>query len=675
MQARPPIPSRQRSGILANEPLLLAGLVILTLYFARELLAPLAFALVLNFLLAPAVTLLEKWRISRAPAVVLVILVFFSSLGATAWVVARQLVHVAEMLPDYRDNIQTKLDSLHTPIGGAAGKAISSLEEMTQQLSTRGTLAPPPEIAPPETRRRRARQQAAAPAPKTPTEPTVDKPLPVQVVEQPVSAGRYLQEIFTPILGPLLAAGVVMIFTIYMLMNREDLRNRMLLLAGMGRLNLMTQALRDAADRISRFLVWQFVVNVCFGLCFGIGLSLIGVPDATLWGALAAILRYIPYVGTAAAGTLPLIFSFAIFPNWAPALEILALYATLEISTANFFEPWLYGSRTGVSALALLASAIFWSLLWGWSGLVLATPLTVCLIVLGRYVPQLGFLHVLLGDEAELAPEARFYERLLAMDQAEAHGMADQFLTTHSLIELYDTVLLPALGLEEQDRHKGGLEETRSNYVMLSTTELVAELSEYKPPAPPVEPPAETARERKKRLKAIEVPPRPAEVPAATDSAPAQRQPGAPVICVPAGDQADELTAMMLAQLLERDGYNTMLLSAASMNGEILERLGEDAGTILCIAALPPFVFTQARTLCQTIREHLPENRILIGLWQSTQDVEVTRERFGSARPDRVVTTLAAAMRQIEHWQQGAPADADAAAEALPATVPAATGA
>ncbi len=636
MAPRAPNPARQRAGILASEPLLLAGLVILTLYFARDLLAPLAFALVLNFLLAPAVTLLERWRLSRAPAVVLVILIFFSGVATTAWVVARQLVYVAEMLPDYRDNIQAKLDSMHTPVGGAAGKAISSLEEMTAQLSTHGTLTPPPEVAAPESRRRRAKLQAG-PAKAAPSEPAADKPLPVRVVDAPASASQYLQDLFTPILRPLLAGGIVMIFTVYMLMNREDLRNRMLLLAGMGRLNLMTQALRDAAKRISRFLIWQFVVNVSFGIIFGVGLRLIGVPDATLWGALAAILRYVPYVGTAIAGLLPFVFSIAIFPNWRPAFEILGFYATLEIATSNFFEPWLYGSRTGVSALALLASAIFWSLLWGWSGLMLATPLTVCLIVMGRYVPQLSFLHVLLGDEAELAPEARFYERLLAMDQAEAHSMADRFLTEHPLVEFYDTVLLPALGLEEQDRHKGGLEEPRGNFVMLSTTELIAELSEYKSPA--------TAAPVSSGMAA----------PATVETKNAGETSRTPVICVPAGDQADELSATMLAQLLEQGGHSTMLLPTASVTVEILERLAEDPSTILCIAALPPFVFTQTRTLCQTIREQLPRNRILIGLWQSAQDTELTRERFGSARPDCVVTTLAAAMRQIEQWELQAP--------------------
>jgi predicted PurR-regulated permease PerM len=635
MQARPAPPTRQIGGFLASEPLLLVGLVILTLYFARDLLAPMAFALVLNFLLSPAVALLERWRLSRSVAVVLVILIFFSGLAVTGWVVARQLVHVAELLPDYRENIQNKLDSLHTPIGGAAGKAITSLEQMTEDLSSHAgaTIAPPElESALPTARQRRHRQ--AAPQTALPDKnATVQQPTPVQVVEPPVSVTRYLQDIFSPILRPLAACGIVMVFTVYMLMNREDLRNRLLLLAGMGRLSVMTRALRDAAERISTYLVWQFATNVLFGLLFGIGLSLIGVPDATLWGALAAILRYIPYVGTGIAGLLPVIFSVAIFPHWREVLEIVGLYGVLEFATANFFEPWLYGSRTGISALALLASAIFWTLLWGWPGLVLSTPLTVCLIVLGRHVPQLRFLHVLLGEDAELAPEAKFYERLLAMDQNEAHSIADRFLSERPLIDFYDVVLLPALGLVEQDRHRGSFDETRGEYLLLSTTELVAELSEYKSEvsagAPENASTTVTNAERETQHR------------------------GSPVICIPAGDQADELTAMVLAQLLEQRFHNTLLLPTSSVTEEILERLGQDPGTILCISALPPFVFTQTRTLCQRIREQLPENRILVGLWQSAQSPETMRERFGSARPDRVVTTLTAALTQIEQWQQG----------------------
>ncbi len=620
----PPSSRLRGGGFLASEPLLLIGLLILTLYFARTLLVPLAFALVLNFLLTPAVVALERLRIGRAPAVIAVILIFFSGLGVTGWVVARQLVHVAELLPAYHDNIQTKLNHFHTPIGGAAGHAFSSLQEMSEELSTQ----PNPVLSqmPPMLGNARQRRRERAAASATPTQAANAEPMRVQVVEPSLSASGYLRALLTPIAKPFAIAGVVMIFTIYMLMNREDLRNRLLLLAGMGRLNLMSQALHDAASRISRYLVWQFVVNVGFGAVLGIGLYALGVPDATLWGALSAILRYVPYVGTAFAGLLPVVFSIIIFPHWGTTFAIVALYAVLEFLTGNFFEPWLYGSRTGISALALLASAIFWSMLWGGAGLVLATPLTVCLIVMGRYVPQMGFLHVLLGDEAELAPEAHYYERLLAMDQAEAYAIADRALKGRTLVDFYDNVLLPALSLAESDRHKGGLDEARGEYLFLSTGELIAELSEYKQEGVP-----STAHP------AVTAPGSPSRV---------------PIVCIPVGDPADELAATMLAQLLEQTGHDTLLLPTASVIPEILERLAQDASTIVCISALPPFAFTQTRTLCQRVREHLHGNRILVGLWLSQQDPAVTRERFGFHGPDCVVVHLHEAVAQIDEWQR-----------------------
>jgi hypothetical protein len=240
---------------------------------------------------------------------------------------------------------------------------------------------------------------------------------------------------------------------------------------------------------------------------------------------------------------------------------------------------------------------------------------------------------VLLGEDAELAPEAKFYERMLAMDQNEAHSIADRFLSQRPLIDFYDAVLLPALGLVEQDRHRGSFDETRGNYLLLSATELVAELSEYRAEG--------TAATSENGTATV------------THPESEMQQKRAPVICIPAGDQADELTAMVLAQLLEQSCHNTLLLPTSSVTPEILERLGQDPATILCISALPPFVFTQTRNLCQRIREQLPENRILIGLWQSGQSPETMRERFGSARPDRVVITLADALAQIEQWQQG----------------------
>jgi hypothetical protein len=400
----------------------------------------------------------------------------------------------------------------------------------------------------------------------------------------------------------------------------------------MGRISVMTRALEDAATRISQYLLFQAAVNAAYGICFGFGLFLIGVPNATLWGVLAAILRIIPYVGTATSLILPLIVSVAIFSSWSQPLLILALFFTLELTSTNFVEPWLFSTRTGISSLALLAMAIFWALLWGWPGLILSTPLTVCIVVMGRYLPQLSFLHTLLGTDAELSTEALFYERLLAMDQQEAHAVANRFLEGKPLVELYDSVLIPALTLVEQDRHQGTLDDVRCNFFFLSIGELVAELTDYHQKELPNGPISPEPLPLRSRL---------------SDFA---------IICISASDQADELTTHMLVQIMERAHHQTLHLPNASVSTEILESLANEPNTVIFISALPPFAFSQARAICQRVRLHLPHNRIVIGLWNTPDDPDqtpdLTIERFGNGKPTVIVHTLAQALRQVTLWRQ-----------------------
>ena len=608
--------NRNKRGWLSSEPMLVLGVVLLTLYFARDLIIPFAMALTLNFLLAPAVIRLEQLRLRRLPAVILVVLLASAFIGGVGWVVARQLLDVASDLPDYRQNIDEKLASIHAPTSGPVGNALTGIRILSQDLS--GTPAPEPLPAPVESEKSRtSRRTREAERPKAEANAG---PSQVVVVQPPVSDRAYAQQLLKPVIKPLGMLGMVVIFTIYMLIKREDLRNRLLLLAGMGRLNVMSQALNDAAHRVSSYLLMNVLVNASYGVVFGIGLFLLHVPNATLWGVLLGILRMVPYAGMIIGGGLPLFFVFAVFPGWWPLFFVLMLFIVLEVAVSNFIEPWLYGSHTGISALALVITAMVWTLLWGLPGLILSTPLTVCLIVMGRYVPQMSFLHILLGDEAELAPEAHFYERLLAMDQTEAHHIADKFLEGHPLVDLYDDVVLPALSLAEQDRHKGFLDDTRSIFLSQSATELIAELTDYHSPL---------------------------ATPIVDIDVPIEKT--CPVVCIPANDQADEIAATMLAQLLEQRGHKTMLLHSATLTNEILERLGEESSTTIYISALPPFAFVHARNLCQKIRHQLPQNRILIGLWGATGDDETLGERFGAARPDAVATTLRQAIRLVRN--------------------------
>jgi predicted PurR-regulated permease PerM len=588
-------------------PFLVLAVTVLILFFARDLLVPLAFALTLAFLLAPAVGRLEARRVPRILAVAITGILALITICGVGYVVARQLLDVASNLPAYRLNIQQKIASVHSPAEQSLEKAFTAVEDISGDLATSaGNASPTPQQPPTQVQ-------------------------PVRVIDPDRTQLQSTAELLMRFLRPIGTFGVVIVFTIYLLMKREDLRHRILLLAGMGRINVMTQALQEAATRISQYLLFQAAVNAAYGTLFGFGLFLIRVPNAFLWGVIAGILRIVPYVGTATGLILPLVVSVAIFSSWAQPLLIIGLFLTLELTATNFVEPWLFSSRTGISSLALLAMAIFWALLWGWPGLILSTPLTVCIVVMGRYVPQMSFLHTLLGTDAELSAEALFYERLLALDQHEAHAVANRFLQNKSLVELYDSVLIPALALVEQDRHQGNLDDVRCNFFFLSIGELIAELTDY----------------REKETPAL---------PASPFASHSLRREDFAVVCISASDQADELTTHMLVQLMERASHQTLHLTAASVSSEILDMLAHEPNTVIFISALPPFAFSQARAICQRVRSHLPNNRIIIGLWNAPEDPdqapELTIDRFGNGKPNVIVNTLAQALQQVTNWTQ-----------------------
>jgi predicted PurR-regulated permease PerM len=583
-------------------------LTIAALYFAREILIPFAFALTLTFLLTPAVTLLQRVHAGRVVSVLTTVLVSIAVAGGIGWIIASQLVDVANQLPLYRQNIQSKIAAFHVPATGQLGQAAASVKELARELSGSGEL---PAAAPHNQDRK---QPKAAPTPTL--------PIPVQMVQAPASEWLELRDLGTPVLALLGRTGMVIIFTVFMLLKREDLRNRLLRLAGLSQLNLMTQALDDASGRVSRYLLMQFLVNAGFGTLFGLGLYWIGVPDPALWGALAGLLRIVPYVGTLTAAALPLALSLAYFDGWLKPSLVFLVVACLELITGNVVEPWLYGTRVGISSLALLVSAVFWTVLWGPAGLILSTPLTVCVVVLGRYVPQLSFLHILLGDEPVLAAEAQIYQRLLAMDQPEAQAVVSQFLKGRPLVELYDSVLIPALTMAETDRHKGAIDTAREEFLFLSINEMIVEFSEYQQVA--------TAEE-------LPVPTTPA----------AAENPSHRILCLPAHDRADELTAAMLAQLLEQKGFATLSFPVGTSPQESLTLIEAGPGDVICISALPPYAFAPARTMCKQIRERFPKVRVMVCVWGFGGDAEKAKARFERTQPDRLSTSLAQAVDHV----------------------------
>jgi predicted PurR-regulated permease PerM len=583
--------------------------VVAVLYLARDLLIPLALAVTVSLILTPAVAWLVKFGMGRVPAALLVMVIALAGAGAVGWVIFTDLVDVANQLPEYRENIHKKLEAIRAPSTGAVGRAAASVKELGKELATPAAPAAP--AAPPPPGDRAGRR--AVPNPAT-------HPVPVQVIETPENDLLYVRDMVQPFLRPLGVFGMVLIFSLFLMIGHHDLRDRLFRLVGVGQLNVMTLALDDATRRVSKYLLLQLLVNAAFGMLCGTGLFLIGVPFAVLWGAVAAILRIVPYVGSVVAAALPLILSLAVFDDWLRPLLVFLLFGTLELVTGNWVEPRLYGTHTGVSALALILTTVFWTVLWGPAGLILSTPLTVCVVVLGRYVPQFAFLHILLGDEPALVEEAQLYQRLLAMDDQEARAVIDRYLIDHSLLQLCDSVFIPALTLAEHDRHKGALDADREQFLFLSIREILSELPE----------------------KAGQ--PELADVEGAADTKPAL--PVGRVLCIPSSDEADEVTAAMLALLLEHSGC-IVLPFTPDPGLQQLAFVQPAANDVFCISALPPFAFAHARTLSHQLRVRFPGIRIVVGVWGFAGETDRAMERFQAPRPDKLVTSLADAIQAV----------------------------
>ena len=615
---------RRSSSEVSQLVALTAGVVVIaTLYFARVVLVPFALSILFSFLLSPLVRGLEKAQLPRAISVLFVVVVAMTVVGSIGVAVTNQLVDVTNQLPNYKANIQKKVESVRGSNRAALVRATEAVNELSREV-----VEAPSATAP----------TAHQHKPLSVSEPAGNKPVDVQVVQAPNGPWEFLYGW----LGTVGIAGIVLVFTVFMLLRREDLRNRFIRLVGHGHLNLMTQALDDASHRISKYLLLQFLVNAAYGLVVGIGLHFIGLPNALLWGVIAAVLRFLPYVGPPIGALLPTVLSLAVFDGWARSLMVIGLFLVIEIIVANFLEPMLYGAHTGISSLAILVAAVFWTLLWGPVGLVLSTPLTVCLVVLGRYVPQLEFLHILLGDEPVLTPEAQFYQRLLAGDHREARQVLEQHLEGSSLLELYDSVVIPALALAEQDRHQNDLDEAVERFICQSTRELVEELDE------------KCAEVRE--MPVVEAGDHDPEN-AATQRAIALRS---KVVCVPVRDEADEIIGTMLAQLLERSGHEAQCI-ALGTTAEMLEQIGNENPDYVVLSALPPFALTYARTLYKRVRARLPEVSIVIGVWNFSE-VEKLSSRLALDSHGKGVTTLRAARAEVRGYPDTVDTNAEVAA-------------
>jgi methylmalonyl-CoA mutase cobalamin-binding subunit len=435
-----------------------------------------------------------------------------------------------------------------------------------------------------------------------------------------------------PLVSPLLTAGLVVVLIVFVLVYREDVRNRLIQLLGTTHLRVTTEALTDAAFRISRYLRTQLVINTCYGLCVGLGLFLIGVPNALLWGVLGLLLRFLPYVGPWLAAAMPLMLSLAVFDDWQHPLLAAGLFVVLELIVSNVLEPWWYGSSIGVSPLGIVFAAVFWTWVWGPVGLVLAVPLTVCLTVASRHLPQLQFVAILFSDQSTMALPDRLYQRLLAWDDDEAAVLARSFLKQGTLDELFDAGLVPTLRLAEADRHAGLLSLSQEAFVMQSVRELADEFGEGVSPPPGNKAPPGEMSERSGHRATGESEPPPAH---------------GCVLCIAVRDEADEIAASMLAQLLAREGFQVDMGSTVVQASELLERTQTQRPDAIVLSIVPPLGSRDGRYLCRRVRAACPDLPILAGLWNG-QDLDTARDRLIAAGASHIVTSFREAVATLE---------------------------
>lgn len=595
--------------------IIVVSAVIGALYFGRDILIPIALSVLLSFALAPLVRRMQRLAVPRVAAVLLAVLLTFAGIGAFGVVVGGQIVRLAENLPDYQANILTKLGSLHelSPSGGLFDRASRMVEEVTAQLPTVGA--------------------GGSPAAETVT---------VQVQDAPATPLEVLKSVALPLLAPIGTAGVVIVFVVFMLLEREDLRDRLIRLFGGGDLQHSTHALNEAALRVSRYLLTQLLVNSAYGIPIGIGLWFIGVPNALLWGVLATVLRFVPYVGPFIAALFPIALAFAVDPGWTMLFWTVALILTAELVSNCIVEPRLYGSSTGISTVAILAAAVFWTALWGPIGLLLSTPLTVCLAVLGRHVPQLRFLDVMLGSDPVLSPPERLYQRMLSGDVDEGEELARKILRNRPVASFHDEVGLPALRLAEADRASKRLTPDLHARVAATFAKVIAELADHDGPD----------------LDEDESETRPDIV-----------WSGKSVLCVAGRSGLDRAAACMLAQLLERRGIGARLLPADAISPEGIASLDLEGVELVCLVFLNASAVAHARQAAKRIRRRNSAAQILICLWNQQSQVH---EADGGApeSPDSMQADF------VEHSMVGAAKRVEALAtkpigsEMVPAPVP-----
>jgi predicted PurR-regulated permease PerM len=609
---------------------ILAVIIVAMLYFGREIFVPIALAILLSFVLAPLVGILQRIHVPRGLAVVSVVMLAFVLIFAMGSLLATQLTQLAGDLPRYQSTISEKIQSFRdTKAGrGTLERASDMLKDLSKELDK------PKDAA--------ARASSSIVSPNAPGPQT---PVPVEVRQPDPGALESLRALISPLVHPLATTGIIIIFVIFILLQREDLRNRLIRLAGSYDLQRTTAALDDAAGRLSRLFLTQLIVNGAFGVVIGMGLWLIGIPSAVLWGILAAVLRFVPYVGAVIAAAFPLALAVAVDPGWSMLLWTLALFLIVEPVVGHVIEPMVYGHSTGLSPVAVVASATFWTALWGPIGLVLATPLTVCLVVLGRHVERLEFLDVMFGDRPALSPPEIFYQRMLAGDPTEAAEKAEQFLKERSLASYYDEVALKGMQLAQVDAERGALDQERLTKIRDAVSEFASDVSDHDD-RPPAKVSLTTDAEASSAVESVDESAAHEALPILSkEHLPLEWQGEHPVLCVAGRSLIDEAAAIMLAQLSTAHGLAARVEGAEALSTTNVFRLETDGVAIVCLVYLDASGPAHMRYSVRRLRRKLPKAAIILGCWVKDIDpaaLELLRE---GAKADLVAASLGEAVK------------------------------
>jgi predicted PurR-regulated permease PerM len=610
---------------------ILAVIIISMLYFGRDIFVPVALAILLSFVLAPLVGILQHIHVPRGLAVVSVVILAFSLIFAMGSLLATQLTQLAGDLPRYQSTISEKIQSFRdTKAGrGTLERASDMLKDLSKELDK-----PKDAVS--------ARAPGSVVSPIAPGPPA---PVPVEVRQPDPGALESLRTLISPLVHPLATTGIIIIFVIFILLQREDLRNRLIRLAGSSDLQRTTAALDDAASRLSRLFLTQLILNGAFGVVIGTGLWFIGIPSAILWGILAAALRFVPYVGAVIAAAFPLALAVAVDPGWSMLLWTIALFIVVEPVVGHVIEPMVYGHSTGLSPVAVVASATFWTALWGPIGLVLATPLTVCLVVLGRHVERLEFLDVMFGDRPALSPPEIFYQRMLAGDPTEAAEKAEEFLKERSLASYYDEVALKGLQLAQADAERGALDQERLVKIRDAVSEFASDLSDQDD-RPPAKSHSTTDAEASSAIESVAENAANENLPILSkESLPLEWQGEHPVLCVAGRSLIDEAAAIILAQLSTAHGLAARVEGAAALSTTNVFRLDTTGVAIVCLVYLDASGPAHMRYSVRRLRRKLPKATIILGCWVKDIDpaaLELLRE---GAKADLVAASVGEAVK------------------------------